>query len=296
MNLESFFNAVVGSREGEFRPSQSDDISEEEILKVYNEEEREKKKEIKSWRGRTSPSILQEAKEKTSKELGGGCNKTVFVEFENGEKGVFKPASGEDKSIRPYIEHGTLFKRERAAYLVDRFFDFGIVPPTVIKKIGDDVGSLQKFIPDTSSYWDIFSTTVIKEKSVEDQIKALWIFDLLIHNSDRHMGNLLFSELHTESYSDVKTHAIDNGCSFSRDSYQNSIGYPFDKEFSEEIIGKVEGFIKNERTQDILRELLLELLPEEEVDAFFLRVKKIGEIIIKNKKIPIEEEKNVTSF
>ncbi|MCX6736104.1 MAG: hypothetical protein NTZ13_03410 [Candidatus Parcubacteria bacterium] len=297
MSLEGFFEAVVGSKEGEFKPSSKEVMTEEELLKAFDKEEEEKQKEIESWRDKTSPKNLEEAEEKSSKTLDGSpsANKTLFVEFTNGEIGIFKPASGEAEGLRRYIDKGTLCKRERAAYLVDQFFDFGIVPPTVIKKIGNEVGSVQKFINDTASYWDVFNTTVIKEKEVEDQIKTLWVFDFLIHNSDRHMGNLLFSELHTGYYSDIKVHAIDNGCSFSRDSYQNSIGYPFGKELPDELAEKVKKFSGDEKSQQALRGLLLELLSEEEVDAFFGRVNKIGSIIIKDKKIP-EEPKNFTSF
>ena len=66
------------------------------------------------------------SREKTkSSELSGGCNKTIFVELKDDGAGVFKPKDGEKKGIRYGVEAGTYYKRERAAYLVDRFLGNG---------------------------------------------------------------------------------------------------------------------------------------------------------------------------
>ena len=54
MKLEDFFNAVVGSREGEFKPSPDIVISEEELMEAYN------------------GYSLENGEKKSSKELGGG--------------------------------------------------------------------------------------------------------------------------------------------------------------------------------------------------------------------------------
>jgi hypothetical protein len=289
MKLEDFFNAVVGSREGEFKPSLEEVMPEEELMAAFDKTEKEKR----SWRDRTTPPSLQEGKKKSSKNLGGGVNKSLFVEFTNGERGVFKPLSGEDENVRDQIETGTLYKRERAAYLVDRFFDFNIVPPTVIKKIDDDIGSVQNFIPDTLPYYEVSGVMIGKKRDIfYDKLKILWIFDILIHNSDRHQGNVLCSAVEKK----ILIHAIDNGCSFSKDAYSFRCGEFFNQKLPHALITKIKKFIENPFRQGILKGLLLELLSENEVNAFFARVEKIGRMLIEKGGITEEEKETAISF
>lgn len=108
----------------------------------------------------------------------------------------------------------------------------------------------------------------------------MWVFDILIRNCDRHGGNILCSE----NYGGPLLHAIDNGCSFGADA-PHCLANFFDEDLPAELIVKIESFLENKQSQKILRNLFLELLSEAEVDAFFRRVRKIGEMISENKKI-----------
>lgn len=56
-----------------------------------------------------------------------------YYETTDGIGGVFKP--------------GYRYKSERAAYLVDKFFKFDLIPTTVIRNIEGKEGSFQQFIP-----------------------------------------------------------------------------------------------------------------------------------------------------
>lgn len=73
--------------------------------------------------------ILETRERSSSKPLQGGANKNLFIELKDDGAGVFKPKSGEAENLKQGLEQGTYYKRERAAYLVDRFLGFGLTPP-----------------------------------------------------------------------------------------------------------------------------------------------------------------------
>jgi hypothetical protein len=263
--------------------------------KIVNAASLEAEKELEDWRKKTSAIGLEGEIKKPPKELVGGANKVFFVEFADDERGIFKPASGEFPYAKKYIERGTLHKRERAAYLVDYFLGFGIVPPTISREIDGEAGSVQRFVPDAAPYSDIWKFSMPDKKSFQDQMKTLWIFDLLIHSSDRRPVNLLFSGFSDEPARDIALHAIDNGCSFSKDEGAFAAEF-FDEEIPQEPAIKIKEFAEDKHKQEILRVLLLELLSENEVNAFFARMKKMGEILAEHGKIPAEKKEEILSF
>jgi len=84
---------------------------------------------------------------------------TVDLEGEGGEKirCVFKPLSGESSAVKAEISRDTgcapesiypFYTMERLAYTVSEHFGFDVVPPTVIREIEGEVGSLQFFLED----------------------------------------------------------------------------------------------------------------------------------------------------
>lgn len=138
-------------------------------------------------------------------ELHYGINKLVAV---------FKPKSGENPSrLRTFnIDPETgLFTRERAAYLVDQYGDLGIVSPTVIRNIDDEIGSLQLYIPHTIADGPAKQLdTLDKEKMVNGaDWKKMAMLDRLIDNADRNDENFLVVKDDSS-----KIFAIDHGFSF----------------------------------------------------------------------------------
>lgn len=101
--------------------------------------------------------ILSLREKELERQLGGGVNITTYIKLRDNGAGVFKPKNGENKS---YDTSGSFFKRERASYLVDKFLGFNLVPPTVIREIDGQIGSVQEFIPDT----DIFNQITRREE------------------------------------------------------------------------------------------------------------------------------------
>ncbi|MBI5307042.1 MAG: hypothetical protein HZB37_01570, partial [Planctomycetes bacterium] len=96
--------------------------------------------------------------------------------------------------------------REAIAYQIDRSIGLGLVPKTQV--IDDTInnvrydGSIQEWIHDAKDGYSIEKFSP-EEKKDFDRLK---IFDFVIGNSDRHLGNVLFT-------SDGKLHAIDHNAS-----------------------------------------------------------------------------------
>ncbi|MFT4216028.1 MAG: SCO1664 family protein [Micropruina sp.] len=120
-------------------------------------------------------------------------NATFVAEVTRGSDytwAIYKPESGE----RPLwdFEPG-LYKRERAAYLLDSALGWGLVPPTVIR---DDaplgVGSLQWFI-DCDPALHYFRL-VREEPETHDRLRQLAAFDVVSNNTDRKGGHVLRDE------------------------------------------------------------------------------------------------------
>lgn len=227
----------------------------------------------------TSPeeAILGSGEKKSSKDLGGGSNDPVFVEIKDDGSGIFK-AKTKEFGLRDNVKAGTYYKRERAAYLVSRFLGFDLVPPTVIRDIDGEIGSMQRFIDNAQTDYEINWTDELN-KLYKPEIIKLWLFDYLVFSSDRHKGNILFK--------DGKVFAIDNGLTFGQDYLRmysgdlNTDGLPIPESVTESL-KKSFAFGQG---NSILRELLAELLPEKEVEAFFERLNKV-KMIIESGKLP----------
>jgi len=159
-------------------------------------------------------------------------NGTYFLRDKNGNMiGIFKPQDEEGNSnnnpkklIDPtnIIDKGILdgegAQREVAAYLLDKNNGFVGVPKTTMVKLfhssfgknanGEPlakVGSLQKFVQNDGSSWDIgFKAFPIHE------VQKIAAFDLRIFNNDRHGGNMLMKKNKDGTYTLIP---IDHGFS-----------------------------------------------------------------------------------
>ncbi len=96
--------------------------------------------------------------------------------------------------------------REAIVYQIDKIVGLGLVPKTMV--IDDTItnvrydGSVQEWVTDAKDGYQIEKFTAEEKKDFE----RLKVFDFVIGNSDRHLGNVLFTN-------DGKMHAIDhNAC------------------------------------------------------------------------------------
>lgn len=223
-------------------------------------------------------SVLENYEKKKSKPLSGGSSKVIFVELKDDGSGVFKPKSGERPS---FCKPGTCFSRERAAYLVDRFLGFDLVPPTVIREVDGEIGSMQQFIPDSETGWEI-ARNKLEVDILQQQLIRLRIFDYIICNADRHGGNFLIKS------EENKIYAIDNELSFDNVHYPSFYDCAkfFDVPIPQEITEGIEKFLSWKEGRAICEDLLGELLSPEEVGACMKRIEKINDIIKKHGTIP----------
>ena len=222
------------------------------------------------------------AREKTSsKRLEHGVTKPRFVELKDDGSGIFKDVD---------------YKGERAAYLIDRFLGFDLVPPTVIRQLDGEEGSMQEFIADAETGDELGVGTARLAEMYPDQFMKMWVFDNAIKNLDRHEGNFLVKN--------GRIYAIDHGRSmgWGSDRYQH---YPLrsnsdfvkgglygsGKEFRgkplpQEIIDKFKKFLEWEVGATILEDLLSELIGEENAAVAVRRIQNLGKLIVEKGRIP----------
>ncbi len=216
------------------------------------------KVETESRRYKSTPEeeVLERKEKSSSRPLGGGVNEVVFVSLKDDGDGVFKPKQGRDD---------TDYLNERAAYLVDRFLDFGMVPPTIIRELDNRVGSVQRFVPDAKIGHELTGKEM--DQLIDEDKLKLNILDILIANTDRHDGNFLVKE-------GGRIIAIDHGYSFGGTA-PGFLHFKFRSppEITPEIKGKIEKLAFDEQSKSILRDLLSEILPSEKVEAFFGRLR-----------------------
>lgn len=200
-------------------------------------------------------------------------------------EGIFKPLIGENTFFSrktSIIEH---YKRERSAYLVDRWLGFGLVPPTIIRTIDEKIGSLQLYIePSIADSHELMTDEVDyeKESSSLDWIR-ITLFDFIIANIDRSTNNWLVNKS-----DNAILYAIDNGSSFCTgvvDEYEmngprnqmtvdNSTGKKKTTPIPAELIDLLRTALA--KSADI-QEQLMPLLREHEIDAMLDRVKLLIE-------------------
>ena len=115
---------------------------------------------------------------------------------------VYKPVRGE----RPLDDFpdGTLWKRERAAYLVSEATGWEIVPPTVIREDGPfGAGMAQLWIATdpTADLWTIV-------QGGDNRLRRIALFDAAVNNADRKGGHLLPA-------ADGTIYGVDHGICFA---------------------------------------------------------------------------------
>ncbi|HVL98303.1 MAG TPA: SCO1664 family protein [Egibacteraceae bacterium] len=116
-------------------------------------------------------------------------NHTLLVRV--GEKrdrlhAIYKPRRGE----RPLWDfpHGTLCRREVAAYAVSEFLGWRIVPPTVLREGPLGLGSVQLFVPhDPSRHYFV----LVEDPQHHPPLARMAFFDLLVNNADRKGSHVL---------------------------------------------------------------------------------------------------------
>ncbi len=162
-------------------------------------------------------TLLQEAEIDECGLIPWGSNYTFLVTLRHPTAGcsyaVYKPRRGE-APLYDFPE-GTLFRRERAAYVVDQALGWGLVPPTVVRDGPYGIGMAQLFVDaDTNAHYFTFGP------EVPDVARRIALFDCVVNNGDRKAGHLLRGQ-------DGRVWAIDHGLTFHTSSKLRTVIWDF---------------------------------------------------------------------
>lgn len=144
----------------------------------------------------------------------GGPRGPEKITFKDGSAVMFKC------DIRHYwmADNPDTAIREAIVYQIDKVVGLGLVPKTMV--IDDEIGnvrydgSVQVWIKNAKDGYQIEKFTDEERKDFE----RLKVFDFVIGNSDRHLGNVLFT-------GDNKLHAIDNNACLIIDKNEDILSF-----------------------------------------------------------------------
>ena len=152
-------------------------------------------------------TILETAEVLRGWRIARGSNYTFLLHLEAGQdryvRAVYKPRDGE----RPLwdFDHGTLYKREYAAFILARALGWPDVPLTLVREDGPyGIGSMQLFVEcdPRISYFDLADDH-------KDALQRFAVFDAVANNADRKAGHCLLGY-------DGRVWSIDHGLTFHR--------------------------------------------------------------------------------
>lgn len=232
-----------------------------------------------------------------------GSNLNAKVKFKDTEvEACWKPVNGEVEGLRFGIDAGSYYKRERAAYVLDRELGFDCVPETVVRELNGVQGSLQNWVEGDVA--NNLSEEFLVDLAKKGKFDELGAFDFISGSSDRHEFNFLIDS------KTKKVWGIDNGLTFGKNEYYNyklsvELGrfgnlfissHPMtflvaaEREISKEVSGKVMKFLaKIELDEKYLDRLFGKLLSEEEKRGILIRAKLFVEYEGKTYKYFLEE-------
>lgn len=178
--------------------------------------------------------------------------------------GVYKPRRGE---VPLYdFPDGTLFKRERAAYLTSRALGWGFIPPTVIRDGPHGIGSVQLYIEPLPRA-DFFRY----KDDHRDELQTIALFDWIANNADRKAGHCLKAR-------DGRIWGIDHGLTFNSAPKLRTVIWDYaDEPIPGRLVSALEAFRRSPERVAALRCELGEILTRGEVETFFKRVSHVLE-------------------
>lgn len=132
---------------------------------------------------------------------------------------VYKPEVGEAPLWD--FPDGTLWRRELAAYVVDRVIGLGMVPRTLRRDdLEHGTGAVQAFVPhDPAEHY----FALMEAGRLTAQLRRMVVFDLLLDNADRKAGHLLVDHRGGEP----ELRLIDHGVCFHPEPHLRTVAWDF---------------------------------------------------------------------
>ena len=177
---------------------------------------------------------------------------------------IYKPRRGE---VPLYdFPDGTLYKRERAAYLTSRALGWGFIPPTVIRDGPHGIGSVQLYV-EAEPRAEFFQY----KDDHRAEVQRIALFDVIANNADRKAGHCLKGR-------DGRIWGIDHGLTFNTAPKLRTVIWDFAGEpIPVPLLRQLAEWSQDATRSDALRGQLDELLSRQEVNTFFRRVDAILE-------------------
>jgi hypothetical protein len=116
------------------------------------------------------------------------------------KRAFFEPGGLAGSAALKYLPSGMksgyweAYKSEIAAYKLDRILGLDMVPPTIERRVGSDLASLQLWVENTRLLKDVDQKKCPRPMSWAKQVCRQRTFDNLIANIDRNAGNLLVDQ------------------------------------------------------------------------------------------------------
>jgi len=181
----------------------------------------------------------------------------------NGETAlvVYKPRDGETP-LWDFPE-GTLCRREVAAYALSEWLGWPSVPPTILREGPHGPGAVQLFVnADPREHYFTLRETRL------DEFRPVAAFDVLINNADRKSGHCLRS-------ADGTIWLVDHGVSFSVEPKLRTVIWDFAGERLPSALCSDVERLAGELDSGPLRERMLELIDQREVNATVRRARAL---------------------
>lgn len=179
-------------------------------------------------------------------------------------KAIYKPRKGETPLWD--FPGGTLYKREFAAFLVSTEMGYNFIPPTIIRKGPYGIGSVQLVV-------DV--PMVVRESRnilvTVSELQKIVLFDYVVNNTDRKISHLMKDRSNN-------IWLVDHGLTFNSVPKLRTVLWEFaGQQIPEERLTDVKLLQCKLEQGGELRNKLLRLLDEEEMEALDFRIKSILE-------------------
>ncbi len=157
------------------------------------------------YQGPAAEQFLAKARIVKVEDLGSGITRPqkVTLELDGVQRfGVFKSIDESKQGVTQFagggaeIDFQDSWQTEVAAYHVDKIIGLGLVPATVERRVGRDVGSLQWFVESMMTEAERVQTRVAppEAEAWNRLMFKVRLFDQLIANVDRHLKNMLVTK------------------------------------------------------------------------------------------------------
>ena len=175
--------------------------------------------------------------------------------------GIYKPRRGEAPLWD--FPDGTLYRRERAAYLVSHALGWDFVPLTVIRDGPHGVGSMQLFVEmDGNPHRPTWT------EAHRAQLGQVALFDLVTNNADRKAGHCLLGV-------DGRVWGIDHGLTFHTDPKLRTVLWElYNDPIPDPLLEDLRGLLNRANRAQLVASLG-DLLSRSEVEGFFERVQSV---------------------